>query len=268
MLRWIRSRLSAASFGKAEGCEQVSVKKTSYDAIGANYGHSRKTEPRIAAMIERALGPAETVLNVGAGTGSYEPEGRHVTALEPSQQMIDQRPLGAATAICGSAEELPFEDDSFDASMAILTVHHWKDVTRGMAEMRRVTSGRIVILTFDPSFQNFWLTDYLPQLIALDSQKMPPMYEYARWLGAVEIRPVPVPHDCADGFLCAYWRRPGVYLDATIRAGMSSFHALGDVSQQLALLKSDMESGMWESRYGHLMQKDSLDCGYRLVVTA
>ncbi|MGB7374062.1 class I SAM-dependent methyltransferase [Pontixanthobacter sp.] len=241
--------------------------KASYDLTAATYGHSRKTEPRIAAMIDRALGSAETVLNVGAGTGSYEPAGRHVTALEPSQQMIDQRPAGAATAICASAEKLPFEDNAFDAAMAILTVHHWRNVPRGMAELRRVTSGRIVILTFDPSFQKFWLTDYVPQLVAFDAQQIPPMHDYAKWLGAVEIRPVPIPHDCADGFLGAYWRRPGAYLDASIRAGMSPFHALGDVSQQLALLKADMESGIWEARYGHLMQKDSLDCGYRLVVT-
>ncbi len=239
---------------------------TRYDTIGLNYSELRRPDPRIAARIEAALGRAETILNVGAGTGSYEPAGRHVTALEPSIEMIRQRPASAATVVQGRAEGLPFEDRSFDASMAILTVHHWSDQAKGIAEMRRVTRGPIVILTYDPMFRGFWLADYLPDLVTLDERQMPRMTEYERWLGKIRISPVLIPHDCSDGFLCAYWRRPAAYLDPRARAAISSFWALGDISQALSRLADDLESGAWERRYSDLLRLDSLDCGYRLVV--
>lgn len=193
-----------------------------YDRIGINYTQLRKPDPRIAAAINGALGQGETVLNVGAGTGSYEPVDRQVTAVEPSLEMIRQRSSSAAKAIQGSAEDLPFDDDAFDASMAILTVHHWPDKGAGLNEMRRVTRGRIVLLTFDPSHRP-WLTDYLPELASLDEAQMPTMPDYERWLGPVRVIPVAVPHDCSDGFLYAYWRRPEAYLDSHIRSGSSSF---------------------------------------------
>jgi SAM-dependent methyltransferase len=237
-----------------------------YDRIGVNYAELRKPDPRIAARIEAALGKARGVLNVGAGAGSYEPAGRDVTALEPSIEMIRQRRSPAAAVVQGRAEELPFEDDAFEASMAILTVHHWTDQAKGLGEMRRVTRGPVVILTYDPAFRGFWLADYLPELVTLDEAQMPDMAEYGRWLGPVEIEPVPIPHDCTDGFLSAYWRRPAAYLDPKVRAAMSSFWALGDVSQALARLEADLESGAWAERYGHLLALDALDCGYRLVV--
>ncbi len=239
-----------------------------YDTIGINYANLRKPDPRIARLIGDALGPAESVLNVGAGAGSYEPAGRKVTALEPSAEMIRQRPATAAKAIQGHAEDLPFEDKSFDAAMAVLTVHHWTDQPKGMAEMRRVTRGPIVILTFDAAFRGFWLADdYIPELAALDDGQMPPMAAYGDWLGPAAITPVPIPHDCTDGFLCAYWRRPAAYLDERVRAAISSFWAIGDVSPALAKLEADIESGAWERRYAGLLARDSLDCGYRLVVT-
>ena len=240
---------------------------TSYDMIGINYSDLRKPDRRIEAMIAKALGPAETVLNVGAGTGSYEPTDRQVTAIEPSIEMIRQRPADAARVIQGCAEELPFNDDSFDASMAVLTIHHWSDQAKGLKEMRRVTHGPVVILTYDPSFRDFWLLDYVPELAALDDAQMPKITEYAKWLGPVEISPVPIPHDCTDGFLSAYWRRPSAYLDPRIRAAMSSFWKIGDVSEALGRLKGDLDSGEWERRYAHLLELDSRDCGYRLVVT-
>ena len=217
-------------------------------------------------MIEQALGDARTVLNVGAGAGSYEPMRREVTALEPSAAMIRQRPHGAARVVQGRAEALPFPDGSFDASMAVLTVHHWADRGRGLAEMRRVTRGPVVILTYDPAFPGFWLFDYLPELRILDEEQMPPMDAYARHLGPVSISPVPIPNDCADGFLSAYWRRPAAYLDPKVRAAMSSFWALGDVSEPLARLEQDLESGAWERLYPDLLALDACDCGYRLVV--
>lgn len=232
-----------------------------YNTIGLN------SDPRIARQIEITLGNAETVLNVGAGAGSYEPSGFQITAVEPSTEMIEQRPASDATVIQGSAENLPFEDNSFDAAMAVLTIHHWIDKKKGVAELRRVTRGKIVFLTYDPSFHGFWLADYFPELVALDERQMPRMTDFDSWLGSVLISPVPIPHDCMDGFLAAYWQRPAAYLDERIRAAISSFWALGDVSSGLAKLHSDLESGEWKRRYSYLIDVDTLDCGYRLVET-
>lgn len=218
-------------------------------------------------MIEAALGSARTVLNVGAGAGSYEPIDRQVTALEPSMEMVRQRPVSAAKVVRGRAEALPFDDDSFDAAMAILTVHHWSDKANGLKEMRRVTRDRIVILTYDPSFRGFWLADYIPELVVLDEAQMPRMSDYEAWLGPVEVSPAPIPHDCRDGFLSAYWRRPAAYLDPRIRAAMSSFWAIGDVSEALSELERDLDSGAWAQRYAELLDLDECDCGYRFVVT-
>lgn len=237
-----------------------------YDRIGINYAGLRKPDPRIAAAIEQALGDARTVLNVGAGTGSYEPADREVIALEPSLEMIRQRARGAARAVQGRAEALPFADDSFDAAMAILTLHHWPDKAKGLKEIRRVTKGRIVLLTFDPDHRGAWLLDYLPELAALDDAQMPKMAEYEKWLGPVEVAPLLIPHDCSDGFLYAYWRRPWAYLDPLIRTGSSSFWAIGSAAEGLARLQRDLESGEWERRYSPLLELDALDLGYRLVV--
>lgn len=236
-----------------------------YDRIGLNYAELRKPDPRIAAVIEEALGTAESVLNVGAGTGSYEPLGRHVTAVEPSFEMIRKRGASAATAIQASAINLPFHDNAFEASMAILTVHHWPDRKRGLEEMRRVTRGRIVLLTFDPTLRP-WLTDYIPELASLDEAQMPRIEDYERWLGALRVTPVPVPHDCTDGFLYAYWRRPEAYLDARLRSGSSSFWTISDVERGLQRLRQDLRTGEWERRYSELLTLQSYDAGYRLVV--
>lgn len=238
-----------------------------YDTIGLNYADLRKPDPRIKEMISIALGPAKTVLNVGAGAGSYEPTDRHVTAVEPSIEMIRQRPASDATVIQGFAEDLPFDDNTFDASMAILTIHHWVDQAKGIDEMRRVTRGNIVILTYDPDFRDFWLLDYLPELIALDDKQMPKLEAYQEWLGDVTTTPIPIPHDCTDGFLSAYWRRPRAYLDSKVRAAMSPFWALGDISDALKKLEHDLESGRWAERYNNLINLDTYDCGYRLVTT-
>jgi SAM-dependent methyltransferase len=236
-----------------------------YDTIGINYAELRKPDQRIARIIEGALGSAQTILNVGAGTGSYEPTDRSVVAVEPSREMIRMRRPGAAVAVQASADDLPFDDKSFDASMAILTIHHWPDKKAGLREMRRVTRGRIVLLTFDPSHRP-WLTDYLPELAALDEAQMPAMSDYERWLGTVRITPVLVPHDCSDGFLYAYWRRPAAYLDAHIRSGSSSFWAIGSAEAGLQKLKQDLETGAWQRRYAGLLTIDGYDAGYRLVV--
>src|SRR4030095_245622 len=182
--------------------------------------------PPLPALCAPPLGPAGTVLNVGAGAGSYEPEDRQVIWVEPSLEMIRELGPPTAPAIQGHAEDLPFDDDSFDASMAILTVHHWADQARGLKEMRRVTKGRVVLLPSAPSYRGAGLTDYFPELITLDEARMPKMSDYENALGPVRISPVPIPHDCTDGFLYAYWRRPGAHLDPRIRAGRSSFCAI------------------------------------------
>jgi SAM-dependent methyltransferase len=236
-----------------------------YDVIGVNYAELRKPDRRIARIIESALGLAQTVLNVGAGTGSYEPTNRSVIAVEPSREMIRKRSPTAAEAIQANAENLPFDDNSFDASMAILTIHHWPDKEAGLREMRRVTRGRIVLLTFDPS-RRPWLTDYLPELAVLDEAQMPTMSDYERWLGTVQITPVFVPHDCSDGFLYAYWRRPAAYLDSHLRSGSSSFWAISNLEVGLQNLRRDLETGEWERRYAELLALDEYDAGFRLVV--
>ena len=179
--------------------------------------------------------------------------------------MIRQRGPASAVAVRATADDLPFDDDSFDASMAILTVHHWPDKKAGLREMRRVTRGRIVLLTFDPSHRP-WLTDYLPELAALDEEQMPKLSDYEQWLGDVRTAPVPIPHDCTDGFLYAYWRRPEAYLDARIRSGSSSFRAIRGVEQGLEKLKRDVETGEWRRRYSDLLALDAYDAGYRLVL--
>lgn len=241
--------------------------ETTYDTIGVNYTDLRRPDARIGRVIERALGSANSVLNVGAGAGSYEPVDRQVTAIEPSLEMIRQRGASAAPVIQACAEDLPFDDDSFDASMAILTVHHWADKEKGLKEMRRVTRGRVVILTFDPSFREFWLTDYLPDLVKLDEARMPRMADYGEWLGPVDISAVPIPHDCVDGFLCAYWRRPAAYLDPRIRSAISSFWAVDTISEGLGRLAGDLDTGAWAQRYSELLDRDECDFGYRLVTT-
>jgi len=239
--------------------------KTRYDVIGVNYAELRRPDSRIAAIIHRALGSARTVLNVGAGTGSYEPADRSVTAVEPSIEMIGKRPPGPARVIQASAESLPFDDGSFAAAMAVLTIHHWPDKAAGLSEMRRVTRGPIVLLTFDPAHRP-WLTDYLPELAALDEAQMPRMSDYEQWLGPVDVTPVPVPHDCRDGFLYAYWRRPAAYLDPRIRSGSSSFWALGDAEPGCRALQRDLETGEWQRRYAKILALEAYDAGYRLVV--
>jgi SAM-dependent methyltransferase len=239
-----------------------------YDTIGVDYSSLRRPDPRIAEAIHAHLKGAASVLNVGAGAGSYEPTDLKVTAVEPSAAMIKQRTAGPAVVVQAAAEDLPFEDKLFDASMAILTVHHWSDVPNGLREMRRVTRGKIIILRFDPLASNFWLLDYLPELGTLDQRQMPGLADFAAVLGPVRRIAVPIPHDCTDGMLCAYWRRPAAYLDPKVRRSMSSFWKIGDVTVPLRRLEEDLRSGEWEGKYSHFLDQDSCDFGYHLVVTS
>jgi len=237
-----------------------------YDAIGRDYRAYRRPDPRLAAAITDALGRAETLVNVGAGAGSYEPADRTVVAVEPSTAMIRQR--GSDTPVVqASATELPFRDGAFAASLAVLTVHHWPDRARGLAELARVAGRRVVVLTWDPAASGFWLVDdYFPEMVAIDRRIFPSLDDFRRALGRIEVRPLPIPHDCTDGFLGAYWRRPAAYLDAGVRGAISTFAKLGEVEGGLARLRADLDDGTWMRRHGDLLGRAELDLGYRLVI--
>jgi SAM-dependent methyltransferase len=246
------------------------VTQAAYDRIGVGYSAFRRADPRIAARVEKALGDAHAVVNVGAGAGSYESASREVTAVEPSAEMIGQRPSGSAPVVQACAEALPFDDDSFDAAMAIITVHHWADLEAGLAEMARVARRRVVILTFDPApLSNLWLVrDYFPRALDIHAAGMPPIEELTRMVPSASVEPVPVPRNCEDGFFCAIWDRPEVHLDPEVRRASSVWHAMlpGEVESGLSALEADLESGRWEERHGHLRDLSELDVGLRLVV--
>jgi len=238
-----------------------------YDRIGTTYARTRREDPRIADRIRTALGDASSVVNVGAGAGSYEPAGLDVVAVEPSATMIAQRPPDAAPYVQAAAEALPFDDGAFDAAMAVLTVHHWRDPAAGLAELRRVARDRVVVFTWDPAFARaHWLVDeYVPQFAADDAGRFPTVEAVAAGIGGGRVEPVPIPHDCHDGFLGAFWRRPEAYLDPEVRAGMSVFHVPG-AEDGIERLAADLESGAWAERHAALLALDELDLGYRLVV--
>jgi hypothetical protein len=240
-----------------------------YDRIGRLYSLHRRPEPRIAAQISGALGDASTVVNVGAGTGSYEPADRTVVAVEPSPVMISQRPLGAAPVVQAVAEALPMPSGSFDAALAVFTVHHWTDVRAGLGEITRVAR-RIVILTFDPVVHaTFWLLkEYLPESNELPSCRAPAPEVLAELIGAHRIEEVPVPADCVDGFNWAYWNRPEAYLDPEVRACISGLAQLPDalVQERMEKLRADLDDGSWHRRHGHLLGDATIDGGFRLVI--
>ena len=238
-----------------------------YDTIGATYTVTRRTEPRIAEQLWATLGDARTVLNVGAGTGSYEPSDRDVTAVEPSAVMRAQRPAGAAPCVDAVAESLPFEDQSFDAAMAFATIHHWQDPIAGLREMRRVAR-RVVVFTKDFSDPDlFWLDrDYLPEYFDLQVGR-PPLTELVRAMGA-QVERVLIPWDCADGFYEAYWRRPEAYLDEHVRRGISIWARVGPDAEQRAVhsLRGDLASGRWAERNRDLVDLDAAELGERLLI--
>ncbi len=240
-----------------------------YDVIGETYTATRRADPRIGALVASALGGAASVVNVGAGAGSYEPP-QTVAAVDPSMTMLRQRPAGAAPALVGSAEHLPLRNDCADAAMAILTIHHWSDLAAGVAEMRRVARDRLVFLTWiAEQFADFWLfSEYLPAAAETDAELAVPVGQLTAMLDRPRMRPVPIPHDCADGVAAAYWRRPAAYLDPVVRAGMSALAKTGDraLAPGLARLARDLESGEWQRKHADLLERDSLDVGYCLII--
>jgi SAM-dependent methyltransferase len=248
----------------------ITAANMNYDALGAGYRRTRVPDPRIARRIREALGDARSVVNVGAGTGAYEPRHLEVVAVEPSAAMIAARSPGSAPAIKACAESLPFPAASFDAALGVLTLHHWRDLDAGLAEMRRVARKRVVLLTWDPEFDDLlWLTlHYVPRIRERDRINFPTLRRLAAALGELSVVSVPIPHDCSDGFLGAWWRRPEAYLDLDVRAGISSFSRVApdETAGLVERLRRDLETGEWDRRFGHLRSLPELDLGYRLVV--
>jgi SAM-dependent methyltransferase len=243
-----------------------------YESHGAGYALRRRADPRIAARLHEALGDAATVINVGAGAGSYEPEDRYVVAVERSPAMRAQRPPSRVPAIDSAAERLPFDDDSFDAAMATITVHQWSDKARGLRELQRVTRGPIAILTFDPdALERFWLADYAPELIAAERKRYPQIAWLSSLLGSgSEVHSIAVPTDCTDGFTEAYFARPEQLLEDDVRRAQSAwgFVEREDEQRAVARLREDLASGAWDRRYGELREQPEFDGSLRLIVAS
>ncbi len=241
-----------------------------YEVGGDGYAQVRRADPRIAALVLRGLGDARTVINVGAGAGSYEPGDRDVVAVEPSASMRAQRPADRVAAIDATAESLPFPDDSFDAAMATVTIHQWSDTVAGLRELRRVARGPVVILTFDgDALDRFWLADYVPELIEAERRRYPPIAQVCDIVGGVcEAVSVPIPIDCVDGFTEAFYARPERFLDPRVRRSQSAwgFIDAAATARAVGALRADLDSGAWDRRYGHLRHEPVFLGSLRLIV--
>ena len=252
------------SVGSSKGYEPI------YNVIGEGYRSQRKTDPVIFGQIAKLLEACQTVLNVGAGTGSYEPA-TCTLAAEPSLKMIAQRPKRSAPCVQAAAERLPVADKAFDGSLASLTIHHWSDVSAGLGEMRRVTRKRIVVFTWDPEYESdFWLTrDYLPEILELDRRRFQTITQLERILGKINVQPVLIPEACEDGFIGAYWKRPWAFLDPLIQRANSAMSSLAAdvISKGIARLRNDLQAGEWSVRNAELQTLTRLDLGYRLIVS-
>jgi len=248
----------------------VGARVVNYEQAGIGYAQVRRADPRIAASIWAALGDSKTVLNVGAGAGNYEPTDRYVLAVEPSAAMRGQRPAGAAPAIDARAEKLPFDDDSFDAAMACATIHHWQPPEAGLAELRRVARGPVVIFTFELQRMPDWQLDYFAEALALEMAVFPALENIASTLGGnTRIERIPIPGDCTDGFVESWWKRPEVMLDPVVRASQSIWKRLphGVEERMIARLCADLKSGEWERNYGYLRAQNSYDGSLALVIS-
>jgi SAM-dependent methyltransferase len=251
-------------------CEGGVSIRAKYDTIGSTYARTRTADPRIEARIHAALGAAQTVVNVGAGTGSYEPRDRFVVAVEPSATMVAQRDPESAPAVRATAETLPFRDRAFDAALGVLTMHHWNDLGAGLAEMRRVAAHQVLFF-FEPEFaDDAWIVaDYFPQILEQESERnAPSTADLGRHLAIVSLEPVPVPADCIDGFAGCYWNRPEAYLDPLVQDGMSCFAQMPDDvrARGMERLRAELASGAWDEKYGSLRTLAEKDLGYRLLV--
>jgi SAM-dependent methyltransferase len=250
---------------------EISNPAFNYDKFGQQYAGHRRTDPRIAVYVHEALNNAKSVINVGAGAGSYEPEDKYVVAVEPSMVMRSQRITnGKSPAIIGTADDLPFDDNAFDASMAMVTIHHWPDINKGLKELRRVTKQQIVIMTFDPeALDDFWNVHYFPELIAVEKLRYPTIDFITKALGGkCEIKTIPVPLDCTDGFQEAYYGRPEAFLDKQVRMAQSAWGFLpeGVEEKYVKALADDLLSGEWDRKYGHFRTQPNFTCALRLII--
>lgn len=248
----------------------MTAHRVDYEQHGRTYAHHRRPDPRIAARVHAALGDAQTVLNVGAGTGSYEPTDRWVLAVEPSATMRAQRPAHLAPAICARAEALPFDEDAVDGGMACVTIHHWEPASAGLAELRRVCRGPVVVFTFELDALPAWQLEFLAEGLTLERPRFPAIDDVAAALGgSTRVERVPTPGDCVDGFFEAFWRRPEALLDPAVRSAQSMWALLepGVEQQMVARLSAALESGEWDAEYGQLRQQDSYDGALRLVIS-
>jgi SAM-dependent methyltransferase len=246
------------------------VHRVDYEQHGHTYGRHRRADPRIAERIRLALGDARTLLNVGAGTGSYEPADRWVLAVEPSAMMRAQRPPEAAPVLCARAEALPFDDGAFDAAMACVTIHHWEPPEAGLGELRRVARGPVVVFTFELDALPPWQLDFLAEGIAIERPRFPDIADVAAALGgATRVERVPTPGDCLDGFFEAFWRRPEALLDQSVRSAQSMWAMLEPGVEQRIVdrLSAALESGAWDAAHGHLRRRERYDGALRLVIS-
>jgi SAM-dependent methyltransferase len=244
--------------------------RVDYERHGRTYAEHRRADPRIAARIHAALGDAQTVLNVGAGAGSYEPHDRWVLAVEPSATMRAQRPTGAAPAVDARAETLPFDDGAFDAAMACVTIHHWESPAAGLAELRRVARGLVVVFTFELDALPAWQLEYLREGVAKEQPRFPAIADVATALGGrTRVERIPTPGDCTDGFFEAFWRRPEALLDARVRSAQSVWALLDADTEQgiVERLAAALDSGAWDAEHGHLRAQDSFEGALRLVIS-
>lgn len=238
-----------------------------YDIVGQHYSVLRQPDQRIAKMIHAELEDAESIVNIGAGTGSYEPTGKIIAAVEPSETMTSQRIDKEYTTVYhASAENLPFQSNSYDAALAILTIHHWDSWRKGLQEALRVAKSKVVLLTWIGMPEGFWLFDYFPELEHIDKDLFPSLDQLSTILGNIEVTPVLIPADCTDGFMCAYWSRPERYLDSRIRSAISTFSRIHSLDSGIKKLSQDIESRKWHKKYGYLQNLNEFDYGYRLVV--
>ena len=237
-----------------------------YDNIGIRYTVHRATDPKLARQLHATLVGATRIVNIGAGTGSYEPRDIELVAVEPSAEMIAQRAPDAHACEQASAEALPFPDNSFSHAMTVLSMHHWQDRPRAFREINRVATERFVAITWDPAAAPFWLTrDYFPEIYVEDLGIFPSLQELSEFFDNVSVTPLPIPEDCEDGFLAAFWKRPAAYLDPDVRQSISSFAKMRDCSDTINRLEEDIRSGRWAELNRDILNRSELDTGYRLI---
>ncbi|TGD76241.1 class I SAM-dependent methyltransferase [Mangrovimicrobium sediminis] len=239
---------------------------TIYDSMGVNYSVRRCTDPQIFLQLYAELEGATRIVNIGAGTGSYEPADIPLVAVEPSQEMISQRHPSAHPVEQAFAESLPFENESFSHAMTILSMHHWHDRAAAYREINRVATEKFVAITWDPNAEPFWLTrDYFPEMYALDRRNFPGLEELRACFDDVESAPLLIPAQCEDGFLAAFWRRPKAYLSSQVRQSISSFSKLHPAPDGLRRLAADLASGAWAEKNRSILEEPYLDVGYRII---